>query len=124
MFWIHIEVVLVDGERLGALSDAGHKLLHFKKGSGRLAALKDPHRNVGGSDTICEQEARGVRGFRLKRLMIINRDWEYSEGLLATSGATLSIVTSRLPKSTGSLAIFSGLMGKQKVQSIIEIKQN
>lgn len=32
--------------------------------------------------------------------------------LLGTSGATLSIVTSRLPRSTGSLAIFSGLLGK------------
>lgn len=118
-------MVLVDGERLGALSDAGHKLLHFEKGLGRLAAFKVPHRNVGGSDTICGQEERGVRGFRLKRLMIINfGNWEYLEGLLATSGATLSIVTSRLPKSTGSLAIFSGLTGKWKVQSIIEMKQN
>lgn len=32
--------------------------------------------------------------------------------LLVISGATLSIVTSRWPKSTGSLAIFSGLLGK------------
>lgn len=38
---------------------------------------------------------------------------KYLEGLLVTSGATLSIVTSKFPKRTGSLAIFSGLLGKQ-----------
>lgn len=39
---------------------------------------------------------------------------EFEKALLATSGATLSMVTSRLPRSTGSLAIFSGLMGEKK----------
>lgn len=40
-----------------------------------------------------------------------------SVNLLGTSGATLSIVTSRLPRSTGSLAIFSGLLGKPDRQA-------
>lgn len=35
-------------------------------------------------------------------------------GLLATSGDTLSTVASKFPKSTGSLAIFSGLLGKHR----------
>lgn len=35
---------------------------------------------------------------------------KYFEDLLATSGGTLSMVASRLPKMTGSLAIFSGLL--------------
>lgn len=44
----------------------------------------------------------------------LQSEWcKYLKVLLVTSGATLSMVTSRFPKSTGSLAIFSGLLGKQ-----------
>lgn len=64
MLWVHIEVVFIDGEWLGALSDAGDKLLHFQKSAARPVAFKVPHRDVGGSDTICRQETGGVTGFK------------------------------------------------------------
>lgn len=53
MFWVDIEVVVIDGKWLGALCDAGHKLLHLQKGTARPVAFKVPNRNVGGSDAIC-----------------------------------------------------------------------
>lgn len=67
MFWVHIEVVFIDGEWLGALSDAGYKLLHLQKSAAWPVAFEVPHRDVGGSDTICRQETRRVtRSSRLK----------------------------------------------------------
>lgn len=47
---------------------------------------------------------------------------KYFKSLLETSGATLSIVTSKFPKSTGSLAIFSGLLGKTDKEAVITKK--
>ena len=70
VFRVHVEVVLIDGEWLGALSDAGYKLLHLQEGAARPVAFEAPHRDVGGSDTICRQGTRGVTGLNL---MIINR---------------------------------------------------
>lgn len=64
MFWVHIEVVLIDGTWLGALSDAGYKLLHLQESAARPVAFKVPHRDVGGSHTVCRQETRGVTGFK------------------------------------------------------------
>lgn len=53
MFWVDIEVVVIDGKWLGALCDAGHKLLHLQNSTARPVTFKVPHRNVGGSDAIC-----------------------------------------------------------------------
>lgn len=53
VFWVDIEVVVIDGKWLGALCDAGHKLLHLQKSTSRPVAFKVPNRNVGGSDAIC-----------------------------------------------------------------------
>lgn len=54
-------MVLIDGERLGALGDAGDELLHLQESAAGTVTLEAPHRNVGGSDTIC----RGVTGVRV-----------------------------------------------------------
>lgn len=70
VFWVHIEVVFIDGEWLGALSDAGYKLLHLQESAARPVAFKAPHRDVGRSDTICRQGTRGVSGLNVT---IINR---------------------------------------------------
>lgn len=56
---VDIEVVLVDGERLRALGDARYKLLHLQEGAVCLAALKVPHRDVGGGDAVWEEEKQG-----------------------------------------------------------------
>lgn len=117
MFGVNVQVVLVDGERLGALGDAGHKLLHLQESAARPVAFEAPHRNVGGSDTICSREVGGVTRVQKLGVLRLLIDSHFvniclSEGfLLVMSGATLSMVTSKFPKSTGSLAIFSGLMG-------------
>lgn len=68
VFWVDIEVVFIDGEWLGALSNAGHKLLHLQKSAAWPVAFKVPHGDVGGSDTVCTQEMRGVTGFKFKVL--------------------------------------------------------
>lgn len=114
MFWVHVEVVVIDGKWLGALSNAGHKLLHLQKSTARPVAFKVPHRNIGGSDAIWSIESAKKLGDLGKSQMKNNRECTANilRSLLVISGATLSIVTSRLPKSTGSLAIFSGLLGK------------
>lgn len=52
VFWVYVEVVVIDGKWLGALSDAGHKLLHLQKSAARPVAFEVPHRNVGGGDAI------------------------------------------------------------------------
>lgn len=59
VFRVHIEVVFVDGEWLGALSDAGYELLHLQESAAGPVAFKVPHGDVGGSDTICRQETKG-----------------------------------------------------------------
>lgn len=67
VFRVDIEVVFIDGEWLGALSNAGYKLLYFQKGAARPVAFKVLHWDIGGSDTICRQEMRGViTGFEVK----------------------------------------------------------
>lgn len=61
MFGVHVEVVFIDGAWLGALGNAGYKLLHLQKSAAWPVAFKVSHRDVGGSDTICRQEARGSK---------------------------------------------------------------
>lgn len=114
MFWVDVEVVVIDGKWLGALGDAGHKLLHFQERTARTDAFKVPHRNVRGSDAIWSMEMQAIRGVGGESLMKTGKDCTTNilGSLLVTSGATLSMVTSRLPNSTGSLAIFSGLLRK------------
>lgn len=56
---VDVQVVLIDGERLGALGDAGHKLLHLQESAARPVAFKVPHRDVGGSDAICKAGKQG-----------------------------------------------------------------
>lgn len=114
VFWVHVEVVVIDGEWLGTLSDAGHKLLHLQESVARPVAFKAPHGNVGGSDAIWRRGSARNEGIWGKAGWKHDREWTANicGSLLVISGATLSIVTSRLPKSTGSLAIFSGLSGK------------
>lgn len=115
MFRVHVEVVLIDGEWLGALSDERHKLLHLQE-SGPVA-FEGPDGDVGGSDAVCgtgNERSHWVPGSRRGvTKYTTERDFGniWRGGLLVTSGATLSIVTSKFPNSTGSLAIFSGLWG-------------
>jgi len=66
VFWVDIKVVFIDGEWLGALSNAGHKLLHLKKSTAWPICFKVPHRDVGGSDTVYKQQRKPVRGLKLK----------------------------------------------------------
>lgn len=61
MFRVDIEVVSVYSERLGALSNTGHKLLHLQKSAAWTVLLKVSHRDVGGSDTVCKQQRRPLR---------------------------------------------------------------
>lgn len=58
VFRVDIEVVFIDGERLGALSDAGYELLHLQESAARPVAFKAPHWDVGGRDTVCRQEMK------------------------------------------------------------------
>lgn len=58
VFRVHIEVVFIDGEWLGAFSDAGYELLHLQESAAGPVAFKVPHGDVGGSDAICRQEMR------------------------------------------------------------------
>lgn len=44
---VDVEVIVVDGERLRALGDARHKLLHFKEDFGLLVDVKLLDGNVG-----------------------------------------------------------------------------
>lgn len=53
VFGVDVEVVVIDGKRLGALCNAGHKLLHLQNSTARPVDFKVPHWNVGGSDAIC-----------------------------------------------------------------------
>lgn len=66
VFWVDIKVVFIDGEGLGTLSDTRYKLLHLQQSAAWHVPFKVPHRNVGGSDTICRQEKRGVTGLKVK----------------------------------------------------------
>lgn len=58
MFGVNIEVVLVNGEGLGALSNTRHKLLHLQESAARTVLLEGSHRDVGGSDAVCKQQSR------------------------------------------------------------------
>lgn len=106
---VDVEVIVVDGERLGALGDARHKLLHFKEDSGLLADIKLLHGNVGWGNTICGEGGREGGRVRGQPEAAAAGATVVSRVLLVKSGATLSMVTSRFPRMTGSLAIFSGL---------------
>lgn len=53
---VNVEVVLVDGERLRALGNARHKLLHLQEGVALLTGLKVPYWDVGGGDAVWEEE--------------------------------------------------------------------
>lgn len=62
-------MIVIDGKWLGALSNAGHKLLHLQKSTTRPIAFKVPHRNIGGSDAIWsiekkESRKKEIRGFK------------------------------------------------------------
>lgn len=128
---IDIQMIVVGCERLRALGNTGNKLLHLQQNTiARPITFKRPHWDVGWSDTVQPTERRkfkfkwlihGTQGghtqsgnqgrkYHQKRCALgqgyINK---YFEDLLAISGGTLSMVTSRLPKMTGNLAIFSGL---------------
>lgn len=52
VFGIDVEMVLVNGEGLGAFGNAGDKLLHFQESAARPVPLEVPHRDVGRSDAI------------------------------------------------------------------------
>lgn len=111
---VDVEVVVVDGERLGTLGDARHKLLHFEEDVGSLTDVELLHRNVGWGNTICTQEREGdqIHRSRSQHKWFYLSRWLHgasSRSLLVKSGATLSMVTSRFPRITGSFAIFSGL---------------
>lgn len=58
MFGVNIEVVLIDSEGLGALSNTWHKLLHLQESAARTVLLEGSHRDVGGSDAVYKQESR------------------------------------------------------------------
>lgn len=66
VLWVDIEVVFINGEWLGTLSDARYKLLHLQQSAAWSVPFKVPHGDVGGSDTICRQERRGVTGLKVK----------------------------------------------------------
>jgi len=59
---VDVQVVVVGGEGLGALGDAGHELLDLQQRAdprGRApppVALEPPHRDVGGSDAIWRKQ--------------------------------------------------------------------
>lgn len=53
VFGIDVEMIVVGGERLRALGNAGNKLLHLQQNTvARPIILKRPHWDVGWSDTI------------------------------------------------------------------------
>lgn len=112
MLGVDVEVIVVDGERLRALGDAGHKLLHLKEDVGLLADIELPHRYVGGRYTIYVQRREGDETACRQSGTANHRQTQTV--LLDKSGATLSMVTSRFPRITGSLAIFSGLREGKK----------
>lgn len=118
MAWIHIQVIVVNCERLGAFSDRRHKLLHLKHYPAPVCDFRLTKRKIGGRDTICthkrstnQWEAAGSRHETIKiHAFDAERHLEkHMRVLLVRSGATLSTVTSKLPRITGNLAIFSGL---------------
>ncbi len=53
MSWIHIQVIVVNCERLGAFSDRRHKLLHLKHHPAPVCDFCLTKRKVRGRDTIC-----------------------------------------------------------------------
>lgn len=121
VLWVDVEVIVVDCERLRTLGYAWHKFLHFKEDVGLLPHIKLLHRNVGRGNAVYTQEQEGEQLSKQRAgktwpiwagtdhslsCWCVQRGWG---GSLVKSGATLSTVTSRFPRITGSLAIFSGL---------------
>ena len=112
---VDVEVIVVDGERLRTFGYIRHKLLHFEEDAALLAEFKLLHRNVGWGNTIYTQKQGRERdqiNSLLQKTQTMGSDWlprASFDDLLVKSGATLSMVTSRFPRITGSLAIFSGL---------------
>lgn len=118
MLRVNVEVIVVDGERLRTFGYVRHKLLNFKEDVGLLTDIKLLHRNVGWGNTIYIQKREGGRPNKHSALSFHLSCWLHGahlEALLVKSGATLSMVTSRFPKITGSLAIFSGLRKRKYI---------
>ncbi len=117
MSWIQIQVIVVNCERLGAFSDRWHKLLHLKHHPAPVCDFRLTKRKIGGCDTICTNKrstnqwkaaGRWPETIQTLKMCVWCRE-TFRKALLMRSGATLSTVTSKLPRITGNLAIFSGL---------------
>lgn len=130
--WIHIHMVVVSCERLWEFSDGRHKLFHLKRHlpsihtisltEGKIGRRHTVYTNTHKKDLkqqpITERQVISLNQSKLNMCLLVcvyNQCVLFSL-LLLRSGATLSTVTSKLPRITGSLAIFSGLRRKTNTE--------
>lgn len=127
--WVDIQVIVIGGEGLWAFRYTWHKLLNLKQHPVPITALKLAHWDIRGCYAVYSNKHKSTQStgsFCKKKphqinvkINCISRSSAKFDSL-GRSGATLSIVTSRFPRITGSLAIFSGLRKTKRYKGQIE----